>query len=138
MSKIPLPALLKAMVEQDASDLHITAGIPPEFRIQGKMVKVKIEALTQQDTKELCYSVLTDSQKSDFEKNLEIDFSFGIKDLARFRGNLFFQRGAVGGVFRKIPIQIPSFEQLEAARGPQADHPPPERPDPRHRPHRQR
>lgn len=112
MAKIPLPALLKAMVDQDASDLHITVGTPPQFRIQGKMVKVKVDALTPQDTKELCYSVLTDAQKSEFESDLELDFSFGVKDVARFRGNIYYQKGAVGGVFRKIPIQIPTFDQL--------------------------
>ena len=101
------------MVDQDASDLHLTIGVPPEFRIQGKMVKVKTESLTHQDVKELCYSVLTDAQKSEFEKNVEIDFSFGIKDLARFRGNLFYQRGAVAGVFRRIPLTIPDFDTLQ-------------------------
>lgn len=101
------------MVDQDASDLHITVGAPPEFRIQGKMVKVKTDPLGNQDTKDLCYSVLTDSQKSDFEKNLEIDFSFGIKDVARFRGNLFYQRGAVAGVFRRIPLTIPDFDAMK-------------------------
>ncbi len=112
MAKIPLPALLKTMVDQDASDLHITVGVPPEFRIQGKMVKVKSEPLGPQDTKELCYSVLTDAQKGELEKTLEIDFSFGIKDIARFRGNCFYQRAAVAGVFRRIPITIPDFESL--------------------------
>lgn len=113
MAKIGLPALLKTMVDQDASDLHITAGVPPEFRIQGKMVKVKTDPLNVQDTKDLCYSVLNDAQKADFEKTLEIDFSFGIKELARFRGNLFFQRGGVAGVFRRIPLTIPEFDQLK-------------------------
>lgn len=113
MARIGLPTLLKTMVEQDASDLHITAGIPPEFRIQGKMVKVKMDSLTAQETKEICYSVLTDNQKLELEKSLEIDFSFGIKDVARFRGNLFFQRGAVAGVFRRIPLHIPDFDQLK-------------------------
>ncbi len=113
MAKIGLPALLKTMVDQDASDLHITVGVPPEFRIQGKMVKVKTDSLTNQDTKELCYSVLTDFQKADFEKNFEIDFSFGIKDVARFRGNLFYQRGGVGAVFRRIPLTIPDFDALK-------------------------
>ncbi len=113
MPKIGLPSLLKTMVEQDASDLHISVGVPPEFRIQGKMVKVKTDPLTNQDAKELCYSVLTDSQKAEFEKNLELDFSFGIKDVARFRGNLFYQRGAVGAVFRRIPLAIPEFDQLK-------------------------
>ncbi|MFZ9595939.1 MAG: type IV pilus twitching motility protein PilT [Bdellovibrionia bacterium] len=113
MAKIGLPALLKTMVDQDASDLHITVGVPPEFRIQGKIVKVKMEPLTPQDTKELCYSIITEAQKAEFEKNLDIDFSFGIKDVARFRGNLFYQRGGVGGVFRKIPLHIPDFDQMK-------------------------
>lgn len=113
MPKVTLPALLKTMVEQEASDLHLTVGVPPEFRIAGKMVKVKMDSLTPPDTKDLCYSVLTDAQKAEFEKNLDIDFSFGIKDLARFRGNLFYQRGNVSGVFRRIPIQIPDFDALK-------------------------
>lgn len=112
MAKIPLSALLKTMVDQNASDLHITVGSPPQFRIEGKMVKAKIDSLTAQDTKELCYSVLTDNQKAEFEQELELDFSFGVKDLARFRGNILMQKGSVGGVFRRIPIQIPTFESL--------------------------
>lgn len=112
MVKVSLPVLLKTMVDQDASDLHITVGVPPEFRIQGKMVKVKSDALTSEETKELCYSVLTDEQKAEFEKNLELDFSFGIKDIARFRGNVFLQRGNVCGVFRRIPFMVPEFNSL--------------------------
>lgn len=112
MVKVSLPVLLKTMVDQDASDLHITVGVPPEFRIQGKMVKVKSDALTSEETKELCYSVLTDEQKAEFEKDLELDFSFGIKDIARFRGNVFLQRGNVCGVFRRIPFMIPEFHSL--------------------------
>jgi twitching motility protein PilT len=110
--KVTLAALLKAMVDQDASDLHVTAGVPPEFRIQGKMVKVKIDTLSATDTKELCYAVLTDAQKADFERELELDFSFGLGNIARFRGNLFWQRGSVAGVFRRIPVAIPEFSQL--------------------------
>ena len=107
-----MPTLLKAMVEQDASDLHLTVGIPPEFRIQGKMVKVKGEAMNQAEVRELCYSVLTDAQKREFEENAELDFSFGIKDVSRFRGNLFYQRSNVAGVFRRIPMEIPDFNSL--------------------------
>lgn len=112
-TKVSLPALLKAMVDQGASDLHITQGVPPELRMSGKMVKVKIDPFTNVDTKDLCYSVLTDMQKAEFEKNWELDFSFGIKDLARFRGNLFYQRGGVAAVFRQIPIAIPDFDTLK-------------------------
>lgn len=112
MSNLSLPALLKAMVEQNASDLHLTVGVPPEFRIQGRMVKVKAPALDSKGTKSLCYSVMTDAQKAEFEKSQEIDFSFGIKDFARFRANLFYQRGGVAGVFRRIPFEIPEFDSL--------------------------
>jgi len=100
------------MVDQGASDLHIVVGVPPEFRIQGKMVKVKADVLTAQETKELCYSVLTDAQKAEFEKKLELDFSFGIKDFARFRGIIFYQRGGISGVFRLIPFKVPDFDEL--------------------------
>ncbi len=100
------------MVDQNASDLHISVGSPPQYRIDGKMVKIKLDAMNSQDTKELCYGVLSDAQKMEFERDQELDFSFGVKDVARFRGNIFMQKGAVGGVFRRIPIQIPSFDQL--------------------------
>ncbi|HTL10845.1 MAG TPA: type IV pilus twitching motility protein PilT, partial [Bdellovibrionota bacterium] len=112
MATVPLTALLKAMVDQDASDLHITVGVPPEMRISGKMVKVKMNPMTAEETKALCYSVLTDQQKTEFERELELDFSFGIKDMSRFRGNVFLQKGSVAGVFRRIPVTIPPFESL--------------------------
>lgn len=112
MSKISLPSLLKTMVDQGASDLHVTVGVPPQFRISGRMVRVKADSLGPQDTKELCYQVLTDSQKAEFERNLELDFSFGIKDISRFRGNLFLQRGSVAAVFRRIPIHIPEWDAI--------------------------
>lgn len=112
MSKISLAQLLKTMVDQNASDLHITVGSPPQYRIEGRMMRVKMDALTGNDTKEMCYGVLTDAQKIDFERDLELDFSFGVKDVARFRGNIFLQKGSVGGVFRRIPIQVPTLEQI--------------------------
>lgn len=100
------------MVEQDASDLHITVGSPPQLRIGGIMSKVKTEVMSSTDTKNLCYGVLTDAQKAEFEEKLEIDVSFGIKNLARFRGNIFMQRGSVAGVFRRIPFDIPDMNAL--------------------------
>lgn len=112
MARFSMTALLKGMLDQNASDLHITTGVPPEFRIQGKMVKIKGDPLEPNETKELVYSIMTDLQKAEFEKHQEIDFSFGIKDLARFRANLFIQKGSVAGVFRRIPFQIPEFDQL--------------------------
>lgn len=112
MAQVTLQQLLKAMVEQDASDLHITVGSPPQLRIGGVMSKVKTDPLTSTDTKNLCYGVLTDAQKAEFEEKLEVDVSFGIKNLARFRGNIFMQRGSVAGVFRRIPFEIPDMTAL--------------------------
>ncbi|MEK6704845.1 MAG: PilT/PilU family type 4a pilus ATPase [Bdellovibrionota bacterium] len=113
MAKVSLPSLLKTMVEQGASDLHLSVGSPPQYRIHGKMIKVKMDPLLSKDTEELAYSVITDSQKAEFEKHLELDFSFGIKDLSRFRGNVFYQRGSIAAVFRRIPMVIPEFDSLK-------------------------
>ncbi len=104
--------LLKLMIDQNASDLHITAGSPPRLRINGKLVPIDAPPLTPTETKKLCYSVLTDSQKKKFEEEEELDFSFGVKGLSRFRGNLFVQRGAVAGAFRLIPWEIKGFAEL--------------------------
>jgi len=112
MAQVTLQQLLKAMVEQDASDLHVTVGSPPQLRIGGIMSKVKTEVMSSTDTKNLCYGVLTDAQKAEFEDKWEIDVSFGIKNLARFRGNIFMQRGSVAGVFRRIPFDIPDMNTL--------------------------
>lgn len=109
---ITLHQLLKAAVKQNASDLHVVAGSPPVLRVDGKMVRVKAGDLTTDQTRQICYSILTDAQKSRFEATKELDFSFGIKSMARFRANLFFQRGAVSGVFRRIPIEIPDIDLL--------------------------
>ena len=113
---MPLPTLselLKRLVDTGGSDLHITTNSAPRIRIHGELKPVEdVPALGPAETKQLAYSILTDSQKHRFEENLELDFSFGIKNIARFRGNLFNQRGAVGGVFRVIPFEIKSFEQL--------------------------
>lgn len=100
------------MVEQGSSDLHITVGAPPQLRIDGSLVPLKTAPLTHADTRHLCYSVLTDSQKQSFETTNELDLSFGVKGLSRFRGNVFMQRGAVAGVFRLIPFEIKSFQEL--------------------------
>ena len=109
---VNLQQLLKAMVEQGASALHITTGTPPQLRIDGVLVPLRVNPLTQVDTKQLCYSVLTDTQKLHFEEDRELDFSFGVRGLARFRANLFMQRGAVGGAFRTVPFKISSFAEL--------------------------
>jgi twitching motility protein PilT len=107
-----LPELLKSTVELGGSDLHLTTNTPPQVRISGKLDRLKLPELTAAETKQLAYSVLTDAQKKRFEESLELDFSFGIKGLARFRCNMFNQRGAVAAVYRLIPERIRSFEEL--------------------------
>jgi len=104
--------LLKVVVENGSSDLHITAGSPPMLRIDGKLVPVKHPPLTPPETKDLCYSVLTDSQKHKFEENWELDFSFGVEGLGRFRGNVYLQRAAVSGAFRLLPFEMRSMKEL--------------------------
>jgi len=109
-----LSELLKRMVDSGGSDLHITTDSPPRIRLHGDLKPLEdVPPLGPADTKQLAYSILTDAQKHRFEENLELDFSFGIKSIARFRGNLFNQRGAVAGVFRVIPFEIRTFEQLQ-------------------------
>ncbi len=109
-----LSELLKRMVDMGGSDLQITVDSPPRVRLHGELKPLEdLPALGPVDTKQLAYSVLTDAQKHRFEENLELDFSFGIKNMARFRANLFNQRGAVAGAFRLIPFQIKSFEDLK-------------------------
>jgi twitching motility protein PilT len=107
-----LHQLLKAMVEKGASDLHVTTASPPQLRIDGELVPLKMTPLTPVETKQLCYSILTDAQKHQFEENNELDLSFGVKGLSRFRANIFMQRGAVAGAFRTIPFKILTFQEL--------------------------
>ncbi|MCJ7483285.1 MAG: type IV pilus twitching motility protein PilT [Thermodesulfovibrionales bacterium] len=104
--------LLKAMIEKNASDLHVTTGSPPRLRIDGKLVNIDHPSLNPADTKALCYSVLTDAQKHKYEEDNELDLSFGVKGLSRFRANIFMQRGAVAGAFRTIPFDIRTFNDL--------------------------
>jgi len=111
-SRLNLQELLRVMIDQGGSDLHISANSPPRIRVHGKLKPVEGKALTGVETKQLCYTVLTDIQKHKFEEENELDFSFGIKGLSRFRGNLFVQRGSVSGVYRTIPFQIKSFQEL--------------------------
>ena len=107
-----LHQLLKAMVEKGASDLHVTTGTPPQLRIDGKLVPLRTPPLSPVETKQLCYSILTDAQKHRFEEDSELDLSFGVKGLSRFRANVFMQRGAVAGAFRTIPFKILTFQEL--------------------------
>jgi len=107
-----LPELLKEMVQMGGSDLHIATNTPPQVRLHGELTRLEGASLTPAETKQLAYSVLTDAQKKTFEETQELDFSFGISGLARFRVNVFSQRGAVGSVYRVIPEKIRSFEEL--------------------------
>jgi twitching motility protein PilT len=100
------------MLEMSGSDLHITTNSPPQIRVHGHLVPLDLPQMTPAETKQLAYSVMTDSQKHRFEESLELDFSFGLKGLARFRANVFNQRGATAAVFRLIPFEIKSFNQL--------------------------
>ncbi len=109
---LQIQQLFKVMVESGASDLHLTVGTAPGMRISGDVVRVKVGALTPDDTKRLVYQILTEKQKAELEKNLELDFSFGVKGLARFRANVFYSKGAVAAVFRQIPSLIPDFDAL--------------------------
>ncbi len=107
-----LHQLLQAMIEKGASDLHITTGSPPMARINGSLTPLDSASLGPAETKQLLYSVLTDAQKHRFEEENELDFSFGLKGLSRFRGNIFMQRGAVAGAMRTIPFKVLSFDEL--------------------------
>jgi twitching motility protein PilT len=111
--QVSLSELLHKLSELGGSDLHVTTGTPPLVRINGQIRPLDgYRPLTSGETKQLAYSVLTDAQKHRFEETLELDFSFGVKGLSRFRANIFNQRGAVGAVFRAIPYEIKSFEEL--------------------------
>jgi len=109
---VTLHQLLKTLVDQGGTDLHVTTNSPPQIRIDGVLVPLQLPPMTAAETKQLVYSVLTDSQKHRFEETLELDFSFGVKGLARFRANIFNQRGAVAAAFRTIPWEIRSFKDL--------------------------
>ncbi len=109
---VSLSELLKRMMEMGGSDLHLTTNSPPQVRVHGKLQPLDLPTLTPAESKQLAYSVMTDAQKHRFEENLELDFSFGLKGLARFRANVFNQRGAVAAVFRIIPFEIKTFQQL--------------------------
>ncbi|PIE02519.1 MAG: type IV pili twitching motility protein PilT [Acidobacteria bacterium] len=109
---VTLSQLLKTMIDQNGTDLHISTSTPPQIRVDGRLIPLKIPPLGPSETKQLCYSVLTDAQKHRLEEDLELDFSFGVKGLSRFRANVYNQRGAIAGAFRMIPHEIPSMQTL--------------------------
>src|SRR5699024_4240356 len=104
--------LLQAMFEKGASDLHLTTGSPPQFRIDGKLVPLRVPHLSPEHTEALCLELLNPEQRALLDRHGGIDFSFGIKGLSRFRGNIFRQRGAISGAFRAIPFQIRDLDEL--------------------------
>jgi len=107
-----LRELLEEMVKMGASDLHLTVGSPPVVRVDGKLQRLKYDFLNSEQTKKLAYSMLNEKQKLKFEQNSELDFSFGIEQMSRFRCNMFVQRGNIAVVLRQIPYKIKSFEEL--------------------------
>lgn len=109
---ISLESLLKACVQGGGSDLHLVVGSAPALRINGRIIKVRGKEFNGAQIKTMCYSILTDAQKGVFENKRELDFSFGIKNIARFRANYFFQRGQVSAAFRKVPLSVPKLDDL--------------------------
>jgi len=109
---VNLRDLLQEMIEKKASDLHITAGLPPQLRIDGEIASTEHDLLTPDVTQAVTYSVLNEEQQKRFEETKELDFSFGVKGLSRFRGNVFMQRGVVAMAVRQIPYEIMSFKDL--------------------------
>jgi twitching motility protein PilT len=109
---VGLRELLEEMVKVDASDLHITVGAPPVIRVDGKLVKMNYDILTPDDTRKLAYSIMNEKQRMKFETASELDLSFGIEQMSRFRCNVFMQRGNVAVALRQIPYKIKTFEDL--------------------------
>ena len=109
---VSLRELLELMVKKNASDLHITVGTPPMLRVDGKLLKTEFDILAPEDTKKLAYSVMNDKQRHKFEECSELDLSFGIEQLSRFRCNIFMQRGNVAMALRQIPHRVKTFDEL--------------------------
>ena len=109
-----MPQLFRALVQQGGSDLHISAGSPPRLRVDGQIIPLNLPPLNPQNTLELCYSVLTEAQKKQFELKKELDLSFSIPNIARFRANIYFQQGCVSGAFRVIAHKISTLDELGA------------------------
>ncbi len=107
-----LPQLLKGLIDMGGSDLHISSNSPPRFRINGSLQSLDMPAMTPDITKNLIYTILTAEQKSVFEQRKEIDFAFSVRGLARFRANVYMQKGFVSGAFRVIPLIVKSLDQL--------------------------
>ena len=111
-STLSIQNFLELVVKRGATDLHVSADSPPLMRVDGQLMALPFPPLTANETKNLCYSLLTDSQRHRFEEESELDFSFGIRGVSRFRGNLFVQKGNIGGAFRTIPHEVRSLADL--------------------------
>ena len=109
---LEIRTLLKAMMQYGASDLHLSSGSPPQLRVDGRLRQLRADILRPADTKRLCMSILSEKQRRDFEDKNDMDVSFGVEKLARFRANIFRQRGAIAGSFRKIPYEVPKISAL--------------------------
>lgn len=107
-----LTQLLRTLIDQGASDLHISAGSPPRLRIDGQLIPLQLEPLTPPECRQLCYSVLTEGQKKDFENTKELDLAFSVQNLARFRANIYLQKNSVTGAFRIIPYKLKTLDDL--------------------------
>jgi len=104
--------MLQKMLELRASDLHLTAGSPPLYRVDGRLVPVSVEKLSAEEVLRLAYSIMNETQRKTFEQNKEVDFSFAVQNLARFRSNVFLQRGCCTAAIRQIPYTIKTLEEL--------------------------
>ena len=109
---ISMVQILKTAVREKASDIHITVGAPPALRVNGQIVHLNVDSLTERQSKDLCYSIVTDEQKRQFETEQDLDFGFSIDNTVRFRGHLYYQKRSVAGCFRQIPMQIPDIEKI--------------------------
>jgi twitching motility protein PilT len=109
---ISLRELLEDMMQQEASDLHLTAGLPPQYRVDGDILSSKFDVMSPDDTRAMAYSILNDDQKKHFENDKELDLSFGVQGMSRFRANVYLQRGVTSMAIRRIPYEIMTFESL--------------------------
>ncbi len=104
--------LLNLVIENGASDLHLTVGTPPVIRVDGELIQTDLDVLTPMDTRSLIYNMLTAEQQKEFEENMELDLSYSVHGFGRFRVNVYKQRGCIGAAFRIIPTKIPTLEEL--------------------------
>ncbi|RYZ68626.1 MAG: type IV pili twitching motility protein PilT [Proteobacteria bacterium] len=111
-ARVKIQGLLRSMVERGASDLHITVGTPPQMRIDGEVHPERSPPLTDEETRDLCYALLTPEQRATFERERELDFSFSVRNLCRFRANVYLQKGSVAAALRTIPFRILTAEDL--------------------------